>query len=60
MGEEKLTFTVSECAKRLGISRGLCYQAVRAGNLPSLRIGHRVLIPMHALEKKLAEAGNGK
>lgn len=54
---EKLTLSVDEAAKLLGISRGLAYEAVRTGEIPSIRFGKRVLIPRLALEKKLAEIG---
>jgi excisionase family DNA binding protein len=59
--EEKLVFTVDEAAEILGISRPTAYQAVERGDIPSLRIGRRILIPVSALKKRLetaAEAGN--
>jgi len=34
MDEEKLTLTVSETARLLGISRGLAYEMVRTGEIP--------------------------
>jgi excisionase family DNA binding protein len=37
------TFTVEEAAKILGISRGLGYELVRSGELPSLKLGRRVV-----------------
>jgi excisionase family DNA binding protein len=54
---EPLTLTVDELAKRLRISRGSAYQAVRDGTIPHLRIGNRILIPQAALARLLAEAG---
>ena len=53
---EKLTLTVDETARALGLSRNSCYQAVETGALPSLRIGKRILIPRFALERLLAGA----
>jgi excisionase family DNA binding protein len=41
--------TVEEAGDFLRISRGSAYQAVRAGEIPSVRIGRRVLVPRHAL-----------
>ena len=41
--------TVDEAAKLLRISRGLAFQAVRAGKLPHVRIGRRILIPRATL-----------
>ncbi len=49
--------TVEQAAELLGISRGLGYQAVRAGQIPSVRIGRVIRIPRHALEELLG--GNG-
>lgn len=54
MDEEKLTLTVSETARLLGISRGLAYEMVRTGEIPSVRFGKRVLACRQALEKLLA------
>ena len=42
----RATITVEEAAEVLGVSRGLAYEAVRTGDLPALRIGRRVLIPV--------------
>lgn len=42
---ESLTYTVDEVAALLGIARGKAYQHVRAGDIPSIRMGKRVLIP---------------
>ncbi len=53
MDEEKLTLTVSETARLLGISRGLAYEMVRTGEIPSVRFGKRVLVPRRALERLL-------
>jgi len=55
MEKERLTLTVAETAKVLGIGRTLCYERVRSGEIPSLRIGRRLVIPRAALEKLLAE-----
>ena len=50
----RLTYTVEEAAKLLGIGRGLAYEMVRDGSLPSLRLGQRrILVPRGALEALL-------
>jgi excisionase family DNA binding protein len=36
---------VERAAKALGISRGAGYEAVRTGEIPSIRIGGRVVVP---------------
>lgn len=47
------TMTVDEVAQLLGISRGLAFQAVRRGELPAIRVGRRILIPVHRLYELL-------
>ena len=54
---QRLTLTVKEAAKIIGLSRNATYQACQQGLLPHIRIGRRILIPVKALEKMLAEAG---
>ena len=51
---EKLTMTVDEAALALGLSRNSCYQAVETGDIPSIRVGKRILIPRYALERLLS------
>jgi len=51
--QERLTLTVAEAAKLLGISRGTAYECVRTGQLPSVSFGRRVLIPRRRLEAML-------
>ena len=45
--------TVEQTAKLLGISRGLAFTAVRNGDIPSIRIGRRILVPRDRLRQKL-------
>ena len=47
------TLTVEQTAKVLGISRGLAFSAVRAGDIPSIRIGRRILVPRDRLRQML-------
>jgi excisionase family DNA binding protein len=54
---DKLTLTVEEAASALGIGRNSAYEAVRNGDVPSIRIGKRLLVPRAALDRLLAEAG---
>jgi excisionase family DNA binding protein len=51
---ERLTLTVEEAAATLGISRAFAYEAVRRGEIPSIRIGRRVLVPHAALNRLLS------
>jgi len=53
MVDDKLTLTVEECAKRLGIGRNSAYEAVARGEIPVIRVGKRLLVPKAQLEKLL-------
>lgn len=53
----RLTLTVEEAAQALGISRAFAYEAVARGDIPSIRIGRRVLVPKVALERMVNGAG---
>jgi len=55
--KSRATITVEEMAIRLGIGRNTAYQAVRTGEIPSIRIGRRILVPVAAFEKMLSDAG---
>lgn len=48
-----LTLSVEEAAVKLGIGRSLAYQGVREGSIPSIRIGHRIRVPVQALARLL-------
>ena len=43
------TMTVTETAEMLGISRSSAYECVRAGSIPSIRLGSRIVIPKQAV-----------
>jgi excisionase family DNA binding protein len=45
--------TVEQTAQVLGISRGLAFTAVRAGDIPSIRIGRRILVLRDRLRQML-------
>lgn len=53
MKQDRLTLTVEEAAELLGISRAFAYQLVARNELPSLRLGRRVVIPRRALDRLL-------
>ena len=55
MEDKRLTLTIDEAAKRLGIGRNLCYERARTGEIPVIKIGHRLLVPIAALERLLNE-----
>jgi excisionase family DNA binding protein len=51
----RLTYTLTEAAGRLGISRALAYEAAHRGELPVCRIGRRMLVPRAALLRLLGQ-----
>ena len=50
---EELTVTVEDAAALLGMSRGGAYNAVREGEIPSIRIGRCIRVPTASLRKML-------
>ena len=44
-----LVVDVPTAAELLGISRGSGYEAVRTGQIPSLRLGRRIVVPVAKL-----------
>ena len=53
MAQEKLTLSIEEAAAAIGIGRNLCYSRAKAGQIPTIRIGRRLLVPRRALDKLL-------
>jgi excisionase family DNA binding protein len=53
MTTERLTVSVPEAAKLLGIARNSAYNAVHEGHIPHLKIGKRIVVPRVALERLL-------
>jgi excisionase family DNA binding protein len=50
---ECLTITVPEAGKRLGISRPASYAAAERGEIPTIRIGRLLKVPLRAFEQML-------
>jgi excisionase family DNA binding protein len=51
------TLTVPEAGRLLGIGRNAAYEAARRGEIPTIKIGKLLLVPLVALQRKLEEAG---
>jgi hypothetical protein len=50
----KSSFTIEEAGcEILGLSRASAYAAANNGNLPTISIGRRKIVPRHALERLL-------
>jgi len=54
MKTNKNVFTPKEVAKELGVSEPTVYRALKAGTIPSFRLGAKWLIPVKQFEAKLA------
>jgi len=52
---EKQAISIKEASQQLGISLSSAYEAANSGELPIIRIGKRILVPVAALEKMLSE-----
>jgi excisionase family DNA binding protein len=47
------TFDATEVAEILGVSKWSVYRGIETGDIPATRVGKRLIVPRHALEKKL-------
>ena len=47
--EHRITLTIEEVASLLGLGRTAAYEAARRGQIPSRRLGRRVIVPVPAL-----------
>ena len=52
---EKQVLTIEEAGKVLGLSRASSYQAAARGDIPTIRIGRRLLVPIKGLELLLEQ-----
>jgi excisionase family DNA binding protein len=56
-----LTLSVPEAGKRyFGLSRNGSYEAVTRGEIPVVKIGRLLRVPVRALERMLDEAGSNR
>ena len=56
---EKLTLSVEETGKLMGVSRQVAYQLIHRPDFPTIQIGRRVLIPKKQLEEWMDRQVNG-
>jgi excisionase family DNA binding protein len=54
------TYTVTEAARILGISRSSAYEAVRRGEIASITIGHRIVIARATIDELLGDASTSR
>ena len=60
MDSDKKAVSVVEAARILGIGKNLAYDGVARGEIPSVRVGGRILVPLSALDKMLEPVGAGE
>ncbi len=53
--DNRLTISVDEAAERLGICRAYAYRKAREGNIPSIKLGRRILVPVAQLEERVRQ-----
>lgn len=58
--DEALVYTVQEAAEKLKISTNKAYELARTGQIPTIKIGGRVLVPRKRLEEMVNAEGGGK
>ncbi|MEX2268515.1 MAG: helix-turn-helix domain-containing protein [Acidimicrobiia bacterium] len=56
---ERLVFSIPEAALLLGISRALAYELARRGEVPTMQLGRRRVVPRAALARFVAAATAG-
>jgi len=47
--DHRITLTIEETASLLGLGRTATYEAARRGQIPSRRLGRRLVVPVPAL-----------
>jgi excisionase family DNA binding protein len=52
--KQRLTMTIPEAARKLGVGRNQGYIAAHSGQIPTIKIGKRLLVPIAALETNYA------
>ena len=58
--DQPATMTVEQAGQLLGISRRSAYRAAAAGQLPTLRLGRRILVPTAALHRRICHGRPGR
>jgi excisionase family DNA binding protein len=56
--DQAAVYSVDEAARILGISRASAFANAKSGNIPTMRIGRRILVPKTALDNLLGKPGS--
>jgi len=59
MDDQPKTLTVPEAGRRyFDLGRNASYEAARRGDIPTIKIGRLLRVPVVGMERKLEEIGN--
>jgi excisionase family DNA binding protein len=53
---DRKTITVAEAGEQLGLGRNAAYEAAKRGEIPTVKIGRRLLVPRDAVDRILQKA----
>jgi len=56
MGDDRLVLDVPEAGAKLGLGRNASYAAAKRGDIPTIKIGRLLRVPVRALEEILNTA----
>lgn len=57
---QRMTRTVEEAAPLLGVGRASVYKLIKSGELRSVRVGRKMLIPLSAIDAFLNGTSTGE
>jgi excisionase family DNA binding protein len=57
LSDQRLTYTLEEAGRLLGLGRNAIYAAAHSGEVPTIRVGHKWLVPKAALHRLLGIGG---
>ncbi len=61
MPDECATISVPDAGRRyFDLSRDGSYDAAKRGDIPTIRVGRKLRVPVAAMERKLADAGKSE
>ena len=50
---DRKTYKIEEAGRLLGVGRNQAYEAAKSGQIPTIKIGKRLLVPKAALDRLL-------
>lgn len=56
---ERKTYNIEEAGRLLGVGGNQAYEAARTGQIPTIKIGKRILVPKAAFDRMLNGGGDG-